>query len=345
MKKKNAALCILFFAVLCSFWMADVLLPDRLYSDWEKRMLAQKPDLSWSAVVDGSYGKKYEEWLLDQFPARDWWVNIKTRCELLLGKKEIQGVYLGKDGYLFSENRATTDWDELEAKLQAQFGSDRVSRIHVPAAGAILEDKLPDPIRFSGTEGAVKEALLAHRDEYIYFRTDHHWTMLGAYYAYEGWARERGMVPLKKTELERRVLRENFLGTHYGKLHYAPEPDTLELYAPEISCEAVYDLGTSPVTGLYQEQHLAGEDAYRYFLDGNHGLVEITTGHKGGHLAVLKDSFANNFIPFLTAHYEQITVIDPRYFRMDMAEWLSEQGITEILILAQDAEQVCFEEI
>ncbi len=332
MKKKNAALCILFFAVLCGFWMADAFLPDRLYSDWEKRMLAQKPVFSWSAVTDGSYGKKYEEWLLDQFPGRDWWVNIKTRCELLLGKKEIQGIYLGKDGHLFSENKATANWDELEARMQAQFGADRVSRIHVPAAGAILEDKLPYPVRFSGTEGAVKEALLAHKEEYIYFRTDHHWTMLGAYYAYEAWARERGLVPLEKEELEYRVLRGEFLGTHYGKLHYAPEPDILELYAPEISFEAVYDMGT------------VGEDAYRYFLDGNHGLVEITTDHKGGHLAVLKDSFANNFIPFLTAHYEQITVIDPRYFRMDAAEWLSDQGITEVLILAQDAEHVRFEE-
>lgn len=361
MKKENrkkAVFCIVFLLVLWGFWLTDVLCKDRLYSDWEKRMLAQKPEFSLNGLLEGSYGTAYEEWLTDQFPGRDAWVSVKTRCEILLGKKEIQGIYLGKEGQMYAESTQTSDWDKLEVSMQEQFGEEKVSRIHAPHAGEVLTELLPQGIWFSGGESAVlqelsfmedsarqelsltEDAVLwnlrEHSSEYIYFKTDHHWTMLGAYYAYEAWALQQRMEPVCLTSLEKSVLREEFLGTHYGKIHYASASDTLEFYDPGTTCSAVYDLGTSDVNGLYQPQHLKGEDAYRYFLDGNHGLVEITTEQDGGHLVVLKDSFANNLIPFLTAHYEKITVIDPRYFRMDIGEWLADKNVTEVLIVAQD---------
>ncbi|MBR5510510.1 MAG: hypothetical protein IKV59_10695 [Lachnospiraceae bacterium] len=341
--QKKAIFCGVFFVVLCGFWLADVLCKDRIYSDWEKRMLAQRPEFTVSSLMEGTYGTSYEEWLTDQFPGRDRWVSVKTRCEILLGKKEIQGIYLGKEGYLFAESTQTADWDKLEQQMQERFGKEAVSRIHAPHAGTVLQEYLPQGIRFFSAEDDVLKNLEAHKNEYIYFKTDHHWTMLGAYYAYEAWARQRGMKPLELELMDRVVLREDFLGTHYGKIHYTAGEDQMEFYDPGISCSAVYDLGTSTVSGLYQPQHLDGEDAYRYFLDGNHGLVQITTEQTGGHLAVLKDSFANNLVPFLTAHYGKITVIDPRYFRMDIGEWLSEQDVTEVLIVAQDTTKVTYE--
>lgn len=333
-------ICIVFFVVLWGFWLADVFTEDRIYSDWEKRMLAQRPQTNFSEVMDGTYGEKYEEWLTDQFPGRDWWVSVKTRCEILLGKKEIQGIYLGKDGYQFAESEATADWDKLEKQMTERFGADKVSRIHAPHAGAVLSEKLPANISFGAVEDAMYENLKAHADKYIYFKTDHHWTMLGAYYAYEAWAEGQGLTPMPLEQLKKQVLREEFLGTHYGRIHYAEETDALEFYDVGKDCEAVYDLGQADVHGLYQEQHLAGEDAYRYFLDGNHGLVEITTGQEGGHLAVIKDSFANCLIPYLTLHYEKITVIDPRFFRTDIGAWLSDKDVTQVLILAQDTTNV-----
>lgn len=340
--RKKAIFCGAFFAVLCGFWLADMLCKDRIYSDWEKRMLAQKPIFSVSGLLEGTYGTSYEEWLTDQFPGRDQWVSLKTCCEILLGKKEIQGIYLGKDGHMFAESTRTSDWDKLERQMQEQFGEEAVSRIHAPHAGAVLEEQLPRGIAFSGMDDAILQNLRKHKDEYIYFKTDHHWTMLGAYYAYEAWTLQHGMKPLRLDTLEKTVLKEDFLGTHYGKIHYANVSDELEFYDPGTVCTAVYDLGTADVRGLYQEQHLAGEDAYRYFLDGNHGLVEITTGQTGGHLVVLKDSFANNLIPFLTAHYEKITVIDPRYFRTDIGEWLADQDVMEVLIVAQDTTKAVY---
>lgn len=348
MKEKNrkyAAFCAGFLLILCSFWVADLLCPDRLYSDWERRLLAQKPEMTMVSVLDGSYGAACEEWLTDQFPGRDWWVNVKTRCEILLGKKEIQGIYLGKDGYLFAESRETADWDKLESKMRRQYGDAAVSRIHVPNAGSVLEDKLPYAVTFPAKEDAVLRSLKGHCEEPIYFRTDHHWTMLGAYYAYEAWTVERGIVPLELSDMEYTVLKEDFLGTHYGRIHYASRPDVMEFYDPGTLCSVVYDLGTSDASGMYQEQYLDTEDAYRYFLDGNHGVTEITTGQSGGHLVVLKDSFANCLIPFLTAHYGKITVIDPRYFRVDVGTWLEDQDVTEILIVAQDTVKASYSSI
>lgn len=337
--QKEKTGCIIFYLALFSLWAADLMYPDRLYSDWEKRMLAQKPEVSLSAVSDGSYGQAYETWLTDQFPLRDWWVSVKTRCELLLGKKEMNGVYLGKDGYLFSEQDRTEDWDLLEKQMKERFGGEKVSRICVPSAGEILTDKVPRGITFfqegKGSD-QIFEALSRHKGEYIYYRTDHHWTMLGAYYAYEAWIKAQGYEPVPLTQMDRRVLKEDFFGTHYGKLHYAECADVMEFYDPGIVCSAVYDLGKADVRGLYQEKYLDTADAYRFFLDGNHGLVQIESGQEGGHLAVLKDSFANCMIPFFTAHYGKITVIDPRYFRTDIGAWLTEQKPDQILILSQN---------
>lgn len=299
-------------------------------------MLAQKPQAGLTNILTGDYSIAYEEWLTDQFPARDWWVSVKTRCELILGRKELKDIYIGKDGFLFSENTQTADWDTLESRMQELFGKGQVSRIHVPAAGAVLTDKMPDGLAFFAQKDSIWENLYNHRDEYIYYRTDHHWTMLGAYYAYEAWAEEQGYQPASLEDMKMQILKEDFLGTHYGKIHYVEQVDVMEFYDPGTVCSAVYDLGKTNLSGLYQRQHLDTEDAYRFFLDGNHGVVEIETGQKGGHLVVLKDSFANSLVPFLTIHYGKITVIDPRYFRMNIDTWLQEQEVTDILIIAQD---------
>lgn len=338
--KKEAACCLAFLLSLAALWAADLLCPDRLYSDWEKRLLAQKPACRAEDVINGSYTAAYEKWLADQFPARDRWIGLKTRCELLLGRKEIDGILIGHDGFLFSESVRTADWDRLEARAGERFGAQAVSRIHVPAAGAVLAEKTPYGVSFPSRDDAVLQNLRTHGEEYIYFRTDHHWTMLGAYYAYEAWAKERGLCPVPLSELRAETVRENFLGTHYARLHYARKEDTIERYDPGTACSAVYDLGESGLSGLYQPELLESEDAYRFFLDGNHATVQIETGQGEGHLAVLKDSFANCLIPFLTVHYQKITVVDPRYFRADPVSWLSEQGVTEVLIVAQDTVSV-----
>lgn len=334
--QKEAVCCLIFLLILSGLWLADGLCPDRQYSDWEKRLLAQKPKAGLADILEGDYSTAYEEWLTDQFPARDWWVSVKTRCELSLGKKKLKDIYIGKGGFLFSENTQTADWDALEDRMKELFGEGQVSCVHVPAAGAVLTDKVPDGLLFPARKDSIWENLYQHRSEYIFYRTDHHWTMLGAYYAYETWAAEQGYEPAALEDMKLQILKEDFLGTHYGKIHYADQADVMEFYDPGIICTAVYDLGDANISGLYQRQYLDTEDAYRFFLDGNHAIVQIETEREGGHLAVLKDSFANCFVPFLTVHYGKITVIDPRYFRTDIGAWLQEQEVMEVLILAQD---------
>jgi len=227
--------------------------------------------------------------------------------------------------------------------MKEQFGERKVSRIHVPNAGAVLREKMPSMLCFEAAEeNWIWRKLREHRQEYIFFRTDHHWTMLGAYYAYGAWAEEQGLVPTPLHNFRKQTLKKDFLGTHYGRLRYARQADRMDFYDSGIVCDVLYDLGESSVRGMYQEQYLSTEDAYRFFLDGNHAVVQITTGMEGGHLVVLKDSFANNFVPFLLFHYGRITVIDPRYFRADVTEWLSGQDVTQILIVAQDDTEVSY---
>ena len=95
-----------------------------------------------------------------------------------------------------------------------------------------------------------------------------------------------------------------------------------------------YDGGKTVRESLYDPSYLEGRDKYAYFLGGNHPLTEITTSVRNGrHLLVIKDSYAHALVPFLTAHYETIDMVDLRYFKEDLAAWMGDRGITDVLVL------------
>ena len=197
---RNKIISMLFCLLLIGFAAAHLLLADRYFSEAEKRTLKQFPKLSWTAVRSGKFGDEIERYLADQFPGRDAWVTVKTLSERLSGKKESGGVYFADDGYLIKIHtgfdRAQTETNLAALKRLRDAMAERgvpVRVMLVPTAGQILADKLPacapyadeqavlDAAKALGLELCdVTEALAAHKDEEIYYRTDHHWTSLGA---------------------------------------------------------------------------------------------------------------------------------------------------------------------
>lgn len=375
MKKINAIITLLLLGgILFGLAVADICTPDRLFSEYENRILSAKPKFSLEKLFDGSYTKDYETYVTDQFVGRDNWIYVKTVTDVLLGKKEINGVYLAEEGMLI-EKHETEDInpETVEQRLvllqrltqwQEEKGTGTLRIMLVPTADNILTDKLPDYAPYYPQQEfleQVKEAagsymidvtnmLKEHREEPIYYGTDHHWTTRGAYYGYLAWAAAMNMTP---TSYNVQTVATDFLGTLHSKTHWTAAPDTIEAYIPAVLQETAdsaashsgmqvyYDFSEDAKDSLYEAKHLETKNKYGYFLDDNHPFIRIETGTqreeaKGRQLFVIKDSYANCFIPFLTEHYETIYVLDLRYYRAPLFSLLEEYGAKgdmDILVL------------
>lgn len=353
----NMRLTFVFLAIVAVFAIVNLIVRDRDFSENENRKLAQRPAFSAAALADGSYFSDLTTYYSDQFFARDGWITLRLREDQLLGRKESGGVYLGKDGYLLAKPE-TPDSVALERTASAIVD---FSAVHtdvsmrmmlVPDAAAIISDKLPKnaPVRdqladIASVEaqlgGAVQflpvtDALRQHAGEEIYYRTDHHWTSLGAYCAFRAVAADMG-ITAPVSDYQVYPVSVSFQGTLSSKSGSHSSRDTIQVYVPQNVDSEYYvnypDTQTKSAS-LYVSSCLEDKDQYTVFFGGNHPVVEIhTTCGSGKSLLVFKDSYANCFMQFLTPYYEHIIMIDPRYYYDDVGTVFSAYGITDVLFL------------
>ncbi len=357
-EKQDAGLTVAFLCtILLLLLLADLWQPDRKFSENENRLLASRPTLEKSALLSGKFMEDYETYLTDQFIGRDNWIELKTRSEILLQKREVGGVYLCDDDYLI-EQHLPEDFPqelvdrrlELLSRLVEGYGA-RV--MLVPTADNVLTDKLPDfapyydqDLLFAqvrervGEEAYIDVAskLREHAGEEIYYRTDHHWTSLGAYYGYLAWKEHTGMLsPVSYDPGKLCAVTDDFLGTLYSKINLPSREDEIRIFPETLQrpVRVTYDYNVRK-TSLYEESYLEGKNQYGYFLDDNHGFIEIETGYENGReLFVLKDSYANCLVPLLTAHYERIYMVDLRYYNGRLSQLLDPYmgESTDVLVL------------
>ena len=182
----------------------------------------------------------------------------------------------------------------------------------------------------------IRETLNRHKDEYIYYKTDHHWTALGAYYSYIEWAKDKDLIPYFKDDFNIINVSNNFAGTLYSKINYSKELDSIYEFSLKNSptYKVFYESSTASYDSLYNYEKLNTKDKYSFYLDGNHSLVHINTNlNPNDNLLVIKDSYAHTFVPFLANHYENIFMIDLRYYKSNLEEFIKENKISDILIL------------
>lgn len=356
--KRNSLLTVgLICAVLLILGVADLCNGDNVYSETENRVLASRPAFTWESLFSGDYGEAYEEYMSDQFVGRDKWVGIKTRADILFRKKEINGVYLGSDHYLIGVNDPEEYTEQMEdsriASLKKLVNRWDAKVMLVPTADNILTDKLPAFAPYYNEERLlykVQEAvgdenyvdvygvLQEHAQEPIYYRTDHHWTSLGAYYGFRAWAESVGRFPYPYDIAGMKTVSEDFQGTLQSRINVDWAKDTIQ-YFPETEKKAVsvtYDF-SDKADSLYAPEYLDTKNQYGYYLNDNHAFIEIHTGYNPGRtLFVIKDSYANSMIPLLTTHYETIYVVDLRYFNGKLFQFMEqyepEQGM-DVLVL------------
>lgn len=355
---------VIFMVLLLGLAGKEALSHQRTYSPVEKRELQTRPEISITKVLDGRFQKKYESYLRDQFPGRDHWVSFQTDMELFMGKNEIHNVYIGKNHYLlehytekeFDPQQISKNLQALEKFVGKTKQNADVHVMMVPTKSWVLREKLPafaphykeqkfydalqQKLEKEDVLISVESVLDAHKEEEIYYRTDHHWTTLGAWYAYEQYTKAVG-GDLQRAQGKKkfRCISKDFYGTTYAKINYARQADKIEIYEPADKLRVVYNMGEKKTKTLYDVSFLKTADQYSVFTGGNQAVLEITGGIKNGKtLLLIKDSFANSILPFLAEDYEKLVVVDLRQLNVSGDRLLEMFSPTDILILYNSAQ-------
>ena len=346
----------LFVFLTAVFFLLNVFTPDKERSDSENRLLQQRPSFSVAALADGSFFEDLQNWYADQFYNRDGWIARNLAGQRLLGRHESGGVWLGDDGYLFAKPEEMNETliaakTDAMRRFAAAYPDIAMHAAIVPSSALILADRLPDnapcPDQLSAlgavssaVSGAVDTvdmtaALAPHAEEYIYYKTDHHWTSLGAYYAFAEMLQPLGIG--NPCSYQVYTVATDFEGTLSSESGSHKSRDTVDIYVPTDTDVLFYvnypDAGEKS-RSMYKSACLEEKDKYTVFFGGNHPLVEIaTTCNNDRCLLVFKDSYANCFMQFLTPYFEKILMVDPRYYYDDLRLLISSENVTDVLYL------------
>ena len=354
-------LLILGAVVVFGFSLVNLVFPKRDQLELENRKAAQLPAFSVSALLDGSWQSGFARWMQDQFALRDVWVNTQRAAdEIVFQKVEEGGILLGKDHWMFTKLFTVDDATQKQLAKNVQAVSafaaahpGKVTFLLAPSASVIYPEELPtgapmadenamldDIFTTVGQSASVldlRPTFTADKNEYLYFKTDHHWTPDGAYRAYQQFCTLKNLTPFD-CNVYTKITVPDFYGTHYSatrrwnaqadSFSYYDLPNQMTVY--KVNGEADYE----PVKteGLMNLAKLDTRDKYGAFLDGNNGY-SVIEGNGTGSILVVKDSYANSFIPYLTANYAKIGVVDFRGLAYGLDSTIEKEGYDQILIL------------
>ena len=350
---------IIFILTLFLFLIINVIVPDREKSVQENRMLATKPKFRLSSLIIGDYDEKFEAYMDDQFVGRDMWRKLKVTVDRIGGSRLENGVYIGTNGQLL-EQIEVADENHLAANIKAiKSFSESQSKIPVrmmlvPDAANVLNHSLPSLAKpedqtqmFSMVRKDLGDSvewidvsteLNKHKTEKIYYKTDHHWTTLGAFYAFQAAAPSLGIEGDLSGKYVSYAVSDSFNGMLASKSGVnLGEKEQIDIYVPtEEDTDLIVDYVDEGKrsTSLYDSSKLKEKDQYTVFLGGNSSLLDIrTVSTSTKRLLLVKDSFANSFIPFLTPYYREIVVVDPRYYSGTINDLMDSYRISEVLFL------------
>lgn len=303
--------------------------------------------IKWNYITvrdDPSFMDDIETYFSDHLVGRENWVIAKNKLETLIGKQEINEVFTvdGQMIQVFKDYDAQNVADNMAAmNVFAANNPDLPCSVMIaPTAQEMNFSKMPSYGGYLSQKAFIEECykqadglttidclsyLSGHEDEYVFYRTDHHWTSLGAYYAYCAAAKALGYTAYSLNDFNIESASSEFKGTLYSKtLDNGVTPDTIDYYhlksgEPTIKM-TVYD-GTNETVydSLYVREYLEVKDKYSSFTGSNTPLITIETDvDNGKSLLLIKDSYAHSLVPFLSKHYSKITMVDMRYINVNL---------------------------
>ena len=344
---------VVFMVIITGFMIAMFVMKDKKFSEQENRVLNQAPKFTVKDLKSGKLTEEFEVYLTDQFPARDTWIGVKSYSEKVSGKTENNAVFFCKDDTIikrFDEPDRELEEKNIEAvnafiehtELPVYFSL-------IPGAVSIWNEKLPANAQNYDQKALIDEiyskvnciaidnysVLQEHSKEYIYYRTDHHWTTRGAYYGYTAIAKAFGIEAKPLEQYSSEKVSDTFYGTVYSSSGVRwIEPDIIEKYISEEGKLVQNYVGDTPGEGVfYDYEKLEVKDKYAFFFGGNAPLIKITSeSDSGKKLLVIRDSYSDSEIPFLTENFSEIYMMDLRYYKFGVQYFLEKYDVDAVLI-------------
>lgn len=357
--KAKIASAIVFAIILLALPVATIIAPKSEFSEMENRTLASFPKLSLKTIADRSFMNGVETYFADHFIGRDFWVGVKGESEYISGKRENNGIFICDDRLI--ENLPEPDAKRTENNIEAirKFVENNKKPTYlmlVPTAVSIYSDSLPYGAQtwdqreyISGVtkslNGVVNTIdvygdLYSNRNENIYYKTDHHWTTMGAYIAFKEAASRMGLGASAKNQYNINNVTHDFYGTLYSKAGYRNvSPDIISVFEKqgeqaETEVSVFNGMATETYNSMYFTEYLETKDKYRLFLGQNQPVVTIKTNAKTDKKIVLfKDSYAHCFVPFLADCYSEITMVDLRYINAKYTNFVNVEDYDHVLLL------------
>lgn len=347
MKKRSELITVILFCLIVfSFAIAFYIVPDAEYSEQEKRPLEQAPELNTEDFFSGEYAKSINKYYADQFPLRNLFVKIKSASELGFYKGENNGVLYSYDQlamkdfaanniYELEPNPEKTDRIYLDSvKVQLESVNVLAEKLKVPLVTVLPPrtidiadskfaydrpdgDKMFDMMNETLTERTGYIDVLSllrpkyEQGEYVYYRTDHHWTTLGAYYVYceimESLGCKDSIIPKEEFEIE---AFEDFVGSTAANANFPFfKKDVIEAWHLEDDAQYEVIADGEDMGGFYVKSFADAADKYSLFMGGVHNTVSITKkGEERKTLLIARDSFSDCLVPFLAREFNIVTV-------------------------------------
>lgn len=322
--------------------LTDIILPD-IQREMESLQDAMREVMATQQAADAANG------------------GVKRR-EITSVPEQVGSVYVADDTafslYGFTQEAANQYIDAVSALANKVDSDVTVYDIVVPiSTGIYLDEALQKELGCSDEQEAIQyiynnmddkvvtvdafTTLKSHSDEYLYFRTDHHWTALGAYYTYCQLMKEKGITPTSLGKYETMVF-DNFIGSLYSASNQAPSladnPDVITAYIPLATNRMTYtdvDGNTFDYDIIYDVSDWDSGSKYNCFIAGDQPLEEIHNPNMsdGSSCVVIKESFGNAFVPFWVDHYETVYVVDYRYYPEGLTALIRDKGIKDVIFI------------
>ncbi|MCH5297332.1 MAG: hypothetical protein J1E85_06665 [Ruminococcus sp.] len=336
--------------------------PKSDYSSAEKRYLQQFPNTSLENISNGTFGEEFESYFADQFPMRNLWVGFNAYFSLYTGNNGASGVYNCKNDYLINVPVSTDNNIDKNFGAITKFKNSidvPMTVIFAPSTGYIADDVLPDIHNqynddeyFDKAEKTLSQNGInfvdlreSFKEEYqngtqLYYKTDHHWTISGAYTAYTKLCENLGITPTPKDSFDIKSY-DGFYGTTYSTSGFLMTPaDSIEIWdnpnntENNIKVKITEGTQTKEYNSMFFYDHLENDDKYPVFIDGNHALTEITNSNaEGGTLVIIKDSFSHCVAPFLVDNYSKIILVDMRYYKLSVSALIEQENADQVVVL------------
>lgn len=355
---KDKILITLFIIVVGGLSISTLIKSDVDFSPNENRYLQKMPKLEVVNILNGKFEKDWESYLSDQIAGREIWVEVKSSVEYIAGIKDINGTYVIKDP-IFKKKRLIerfTDEDfdreryekniKVIKKLRERLESKNFKVLLCPSAFYVYGNMLPKGTPYFDEKKAFDRAKDAFCDDFIdirktlkespedknkFYFTDHHWTDYGAYLGFKCFMEKNRRTCPEYEKIDKISLTDGFRGTLYSKVLFTKsikDEITTPIY---VNDKVKLEINGKTYDSILFKDRLNNKDKYEVFLGGNYNRADIETGRKGDKILVLKDSYANSFIPYMLREFSHITMIDTRFFRGNIEELAEEYD--EILVL------------